>query len=289
MERHLNAQMIDQSQFMHDLQADASQLLTLAMTGFDLGSWRVDLKTGKLWFSRRMCEFHDMPYTGSAVNLDAIIREYYPDDAKAIASLIMQAVEKKQGFRFTLRLKRPNGVRRLVEAVASVELSPHTGEVETIFGLLRDVTDKFAREDIGDARGRLLNAIIRYSPLPIAITDRNLYYLEVSPAWARHHGLGDPKDIVGANHLDLIPNIPDSWKRDHQRVLDGKVIRRKRVAPSMDGGKSDNGGVIMPWRRADGEVGGIILMHVPKSKLEDDDISFMELADSMIEKKISFS
>jgi|GEM_PF-2966589 len=287
MERHLSAQMIDQSQFMHDLQADASQLLTLAMTGFDLGSWRIDLKTGKCWLSRRMCEFHDLPYTGSAVDLDAFIREYYPDDAKEIASLIMQAVEKKLGFRFTLRMKRPNGVRRLVEAVASVELSPHTGEMETIFGLLRDVTDKFARADIGDARGRLLNAIIRYSPLPIAITDRNLYYLEVSPAWAQHHGLGDPKEIVGSNHLDLIPDIPESWKRDHQRVLAGKVIRRKRVAPNRDGEQSGNGGVIMPWRRADGEVGGIILMHVPKSKLAEDDVSFLELAESMSENNIS--
>lgn len=280
MERHLTSTMIDHDLAEHDLQADSDSLLGLALSAFELGSWRIDLKTGKVWWSRRMFEIHGQPYSEEPLDLETVIVTHYVDDAASIGKLITGAVEQKKGFSYVLRLRTLDGTTRLVEAVGSIRKSP-SGNVECLFGLMRDATDKYAKKDISDARRRLLKTIIKYSPLPIAVTDRKMNYLEVGDAWAEYHGLGSVKELVGANHVELFPDLPAEWKEEHAKVLAGNIVRRDTVAPGRNGEKSDNAGVLVPWQNSDGKVAGIIIMHVPQKQLADPDQSFLELAEMM--------
>lgn len=81
------------------------------------GIWRLDLESGHVFWSHDVFEIHGLEPKPGPVNLNDAINSYHPEDAKLISQLIENCIEKKTGYRFVLRLKKPNGGYRLVTSV----------------------------------------------------------------------------------------------------------------------------------------------------------------------------
>ncbi len=103
-----------------------------------------------------------------------------------------------------------------------------------------------------------LQDFVEQAPLGMAMFDTDMRYLAASRRWLSDYGVAGP--VTGKSHYELFPEIPERWKEIHRRALGGEVLRDE-----VDCFERAHGHVqwvrweVQPWRRADGEIGGIII------------------------------
>ena len=105
----------------------------------------------------------------------------------------------------------------------------------------------------------LLRLFIKHTPAAIAMFDTDMRYLQVSDRFLTDYNL-EGQDLIGKSHYDLFPNLPDRWKEAHRRILAGAVERCEEdpyVTP--DGSTGWLQWESLPWRKGNGEIGGLIL------------------------------
>jgi PAS domain S-box-containing protein len=105
----------------------------------------------------------------------------------------------------------------------------------------------------------LLRLFIKHTPAAIAMFDTEMRYLQVSDRFLKDYNL-EGQDLIGKSHYELFPDLPERWKEVHRRILAGAVERCEEdpyVAP--DGSPGWLQWESLPWRRANGEIGGLIL------------------------------
>lgn len=120
-----------------------------------------------------------------------------------------------------------------------------------------------------------LRNMVRNAPIAVAMFDRNMNYLEISSFWLSHER--KTEEIIGKNHYDVVPEIPDSWKTIHQKVLSGETHGSEREKMTrVDGSIEVFRWKMNPWYNPDGEIGGAVLFI--------EDLSEKEITHSKLEK-----
>src|SRR5690606_11582012 len=72
----------------------------------------------------------------------------------------------------------------------------------------------------------LLNYFVENNSDGVAIFDKNMNYLYVSNVYKNQFKLTD--DIIGKNHYQTFPDIPQKFKDAHQRALRGETLSESR-------------------------------------------------------------
>ena len=104
-----------------------------------------------------------------------------------------------------------------------------------------------------------LQLFVRFAPASLAMFDRDMRYIAVSRRWLDDYALGD-RDILGASHYEVFPEIGPELKEIHRRGLDGQVVRRDEDRfERADGSILWLRWEVRPWRTARGDVGGIVI------------------------------
>lgn len=237
---------------------DPARLLQLVMHAEEFGTWRLDVRSQAAWWSPTVFRIHGLPPYDEPITLEDAVRLYHPDDAKTVAWLVQQAIVKRSGYSFVLRLNRADGQQRLVESIATVEID-EDGRVTSLFGLFRDVTDRLKEHDLSNSRIQLVKSIIQHSPAPTIVVDRGLRWLQANPAWMAFHGLADSEALVGRPLYDVMPDFTEAERDEHWRALSGEVVRHD-AAPQSENGLCKPASVICPWRSSTGRVGGLVIM-----------------------------
>lgn len=100
--------------------------------------------------------------------------------------------------------------------------------------------------------------MVKNAPIAVAMFDRNMAYLVVSETWLKHEEKTD--DIIGKKHYDVVPEIPESWKEVHKKVLTGETHGAEREKMlRADGSVEVLRWKMNPWYNHDGEIGGAVL------------------------------
>ncbi|MDH5472269.1 MAG: ATP-binding protein [Gammaproteobacteria bacterium] len=100
---------------------------------------------------------------------------------------------------------------------------------------------------------------LQYAPAAIAIVDMDMCYLAVSDRWINDFNLNGV-EVIGRCHYEVFPDIPERWKKIHQRCLTGEIMSCEADPfPREDGGIEWVRWEIRPWHNERGEMSGIVM------------------------------
>lgn len=140
----------------------------------------------------------------------------------------------------------------------SAEVFEVGGEVY-VLSVLVDITERRYMEQALKANEELLRLFVKHTPAAIAMFDTEMTYLQVSDRFLTDYDLVG-QDVIGKCHYDVFPNLPEAWRAAHRRILAGAVERcDEDEYVAAHGSKGWLQWESLPWRKADGEIGGLIL------------------------------
>ena len=70
----------------------------------------------------------------------------------------------------------------------------------------------------------LMQYFIKHDPNATAIYDRNMVCLACSDRYLQDYGVSE-EQVIGKNHYEVFPEMPQKWRDVHQRALHGFVER----------------------------------------------------------------
>ena len=114
-------------------------------------------------------------------------------------------------------------------------------------------------EDAVRTNEALLRLFIRHTPAAIAMFDTEMRYLQVSDRFLTEYHL-EGQNLIGKSHYEVFPDLPERWKEAHRRILAG-AVERCEEDPYLDRDGSEGWlqWESLPWRKGNGEIGGLIL------------------------------
>jgi len=105
----------------------------------------------------------------------------------------------------------------------------------------------------------LMRYIIEHNKSAIAVHDRNMRYIYVSQRYLDDYKIKD-QNIIGKNHYEVFPDLPQKWRDVHQKSLNGEISSAEVDSYPRDDGTIDwTRWECRPWYEADGSIGGIII------------------------------
>jgi PAS domain S-box-containing protein len=122
---------------------------------------------------------------------------------------------------------------------------------------------------IKESEETLLKHFVKRIPAAVAMFDTELHYIMVSDRWFDETR---PKirDIIGKCHYDVVRDIPEKWKKIHQRCLKGEHIKCDgEVFKRNDGRVEWLRWEVLPWYKDTKVIGGMIMFieHITERKL----------------------
>jgi diguanylate cyclase (GGDEF)-like protein/PAS domain S-box-containing protein len=155
------------------------------------------------------------------------------------------------------RLELANGSHRWIDN-RKYPLQTPSGDVIGLFGICPEITAPIdAMHQLRESR-EIFQLFIEHAPVALAMFDRDMRYLAASRRWYHDYKL-DAENLVGRDHYDVFPEIPERWKALHQRALSGEALycdedRFVRSDCSIQWQRWE----LHPWRTAEGTIGGIL-------------------------------
>ncbi|ODT65246.1 hypothetical protein ABS71_12335 [bacterium SCN 62-11] len=150
-----------------------------------------------------------------------------------------------------------DGHQELLETVKAPFLED--SEVLGVLGIARNQTDHWhARRRLVESEQRQ-RLFLEHSPAAVAMFDQHMNYLLVSKRFAADYRLSD-SDLVGRNHWEVFPDLPERWREIHLRCLSGSVESCAEDSFTRGDGTVDwVRWEMRPWYEIDDTIGGVIL------------------------------
>jgi diguanylate cyclase (GGDEF)-like protein/PAS domain S-box-containing protein len=186
----------------------------------------------------------------------------HPEDRSAVeARFASEVLSQTPKFEMEHRIVRDaDQAVRWVRALGKIEFDSLGRPVE-LRGTIQDITEMKQAEAALRESKELLQLFIGHAPVAMAMFDRDMRYLAVSRHWAENHSI-DWQEIVGQSHYEVNPEVPERWKETHRRGLAGETQRLEEDRyERSDGTVKWIRWQIIPWRVADGSVGGIVMFY----------------------------
>lgn len=104
-----------------------------------------------------------------------------------------------------------------------------------------------------------LRNMVRNTPIAVAMFDNQMNYLVVSDTWLVNEGKIE-EEIIGKNHYDVNPDLPEHAKKVHKRCLAGETLYSdEQVLEQPDGSTKIIRWKLSPWYDVPPNIGGVVL------------------------------
>ena len=167
-----------------------------------------------------------------------------------------QAIKKRSIVRWVETSDYPNG--QLIGDVCISPVFDEKGHCTHLVGSVHDITERNRAGVLLQESEENMRYIVKHDPNAIAVYDCKLHYIAVSERYLHDYGVKE-EDIIGKYHYEVFPEMPQKWKDVHQRCLAGAIESNDDdYFERPDGSITYNRWECRPWRKIDGEIGGII-------------------------------
>lgn len=238
----------------------SEERFALAMEAARDGLWDWDVAGGGVYYSPGYARM--LGYAPEEIPADRgfWLGLIHPDDRGAALTANNDCVENvRDDFSIEFRMRARNGEWRWILGRGKAVARDGNGRALRMVGTHVDITDLKMTEMALREKRELLQLFIEHAPAALAMFDRDMRYLAVSPRWKSDYGLGDA-DIIGRSHYEIFPELPNRWKEVHRRGMKGEAVRGvEECFERMDGTIQWLHWEMLPWRDADGAVGGIVI------------------------------
>ncbi len=128
-----------------------------------------------------------------------------------------------------------------------------------LIGSLHDITDRKNAEKEKAHFNDLMKYIISNTKSSISVFDTKMNYIYVSDRYFDDFHLAD-RNIIGRNHYEVFPDLPQFLRDIHSRSLRGETINGGGDPLALsDGSLVWSNWTCMPWYNNDETIGGIIV------------------------------
>lgn len=134
---------------------ESQELLDLALETAQMGAWGINLKTGRVWLSRRFGKMFGYASTPFEWDLPVLLDTIVPDDRLLVEAALRRAREEGAAFDVACRVRRADGVVRWMHAKSTPRLTVPVTSAQ-IVGFVRDVTEERLSEDRIRERAHML-------------------------------------------------------------------------------------------------------------------------------------
>ncbi len=100
--------------------------------------------------------------------------------------------------------------------------------------------------------------LVKYSPNPLAVVDRELKYISVSNSWLEHYHVKE-NEAIGKKIFELFPNIDPAWKEVLKECLQGRIVIKEDTSVVRENRYKVQRKII-PWRNERNEIGGLVII-----------------------------
>jgi PAS domain S-box-containing protein len=186
-----------------------------------------------------------------------VFSRLHPDDYEYIVETIQASAANQTNYESQFRVLLPQQGLRWRQCHAKPELQ---GDGSTLWhGIIMDITDRKKSEQQLLHMHDLMQYIIEHNKSAVAVHDRNLHYIYVSQRYLEDYRIKE-KDVIGKHHYDVFPDLPEKWRKVHQKALKGIVSHSDEDPFHREDGTVDwTRWECRPWYEADGTIGGIIV------------------------------
>ena len=184
-----------------------------------------------------------------------------PEQAAAVMANDRRIIDSGQVERLE-EIFEAAGMGRRVFRSSKAPLRMEDGRVLGVVAVSSDVTQLKEAEAALRQSETLLRLFIDRAPAAIAMFDTEMRYLAVSRRFALDYRIADgrPEALVGRSHYQLFPEVPEHWRAIHRRVLAGETLSAEDDTFCRHDGRIDwQRWEMVPWRHADGRIGGALL------------------------------
>lgn len=183
----------------------------------------------------------------------------HPDDGKRSEEHLQKLLSGEEDtFRIEKRYIHKTGKtiwgHLMVTMVKNPQGQPQyfMAQIENLSAQKNTINKLYEREE-------QLRLFIQHSPVALAMFDNKMRYIITSERWKSDYSLGE-QNLIGRSHYAVFPEIGDEWKAVHQRCLEGAIETcDKDLFVRQDGSQDWVRWEIHPWKKAGGEIGGIIM------------------------------
>lgn len=163
---------------------ETQEQLNLALTSAKMGTWHIDLKTGKVAYSDGLKALLGFPNIDRPV-LDVIASLTLPEDRDEINRVWQEAVRKREPYSHEFRVIRPDGAIRWMLSRGTVKIG-EGGEPEYFSGIAADITErKEAAEALKQSEARF-REITNALPQIVWTADERFYIDWYNDWWFKY-------------------------------------------------------------------------------------------------------
>lgn len=92
----------------------SEEILDLYGSVCPFGIWRLDIGSGRLFWSEDAFRIHGLEPAAEPVSLNQMLARYHPEDAPLVEQLMETATSKRNGYRYVMRVLKCSDTYRLI-------------------------------------------------------------------------------------------------------------------------------------------------------------------------------
>ncbi|ADQ85810.1 diguanylate cyclase/phosphodiesterase with PAS/PAC sensor(s) [Methylovorus sp. MP688] len=241
--------------------ANQHQRLQQIIDGTAAGTWEWDIRSGDCIVNPRWAEM--LGYTPDELEpctADSCRALCHPDDLEQLVQALEAHLRGETDyFASESRRRHKNGHWIWVADRGRVTRRSSQGEALTMSGTRLEITKLKLAETTLKQAVEQQKMFIQQAPICVAMFDRDMRYLACSNQWQEEFG-HQQGSLLGLNHYDVHPDIPEKWRLAHQRALAGERLEEEEdLWIRADGQHLWTRWMITPWMDDSQTIQGIII------------------------------